>query len=139
MSLNSQEIIHKYVFLQLVEGGQPGPVADLNFLRPVSLVWGVSLASSMADVIDSKGGDKLLPPRMQRSGGQRFLLEDGELIQQSATTVTTGESSSKQDNKNKGFLSKLQTFKLKFDQLDQERASHTTTTSATISATLSIR
>ena len=76
----------------------------------------------MADVIDSKGGDKLLPPRMQRSGGQRFLLEDGELIQQSATTVTTGESSSKQDNKNKGFLSKLQTFKLKFDQLDQERA-----------------
>ena len=77
----------------------------------------------MADVIDSKGGDKLLPPRMQRSGVQRFLLEDGELIQQSATTVTTGESSSKQDNKNKGFLSKLQTFKLKFDQLDQERAS----------------
>ena len=29
LSLNSQEIIHKYVFLQLVEGGQPGPVARL--------------------------------------------------------------------------------------------------------------
>jgi len=91
----------------------------------------------------SGGSDKkediiFRPPRMQRTNGQRFIFHDGKMIQHS-TPETTGEassnassitestdaieSSSEQDIiiKSKGFFRKLQTFKHKFDQLDQER------------------
>ena len=85
----------------------------------------------MVDVNDSTGRDMTLhPPRMQRASGQRLIFMDGKMIGHS-TSETTGElssnassitDSSEQDIiKSKGFRSKLQTFKHRFDKLDQER------------------
>ena len=90
-----------------------------------------SITQAMVDVNDSKGRDMTLhPPRMQRASGQRLIFMDGKMIGHS-TSETTGElssnassitDSSEQDIiKSKGFRSKLQTFKHRFDKLDQER------------------
>ena len=88
---------------------------------------------------DRQEGDMTFhPPRMQRADGQRLIFKDAKMIEHSTTTETTGDSSSdassftasttdgiecssKQENKHKGFRGKLHAFKVKFDQLDQER------------------